>query len=539
MADENKNENPEAFKNGSSEDWDFSSDKKVEDTVEQGKKTVETTINNAKQKVQQGVGNTISTAKQKIQQRIIGLFSKKKKDKEEVKAKVKENKDQTMIARKVKVCGKKLTLNGVQLQGSPNVYTFDNSVISEIKDVTKKQKLNKALGDKMAEGKELSADESFYLNVNDRKIVGSILKSEFGYNDVTNPAGLLYTKQEVTGVEPVGTYSIDLDGAGFKGNKVTFLSYVQSNMLSEYGEKAGNAHFQQFVKASGLEKEAAELARILSDENVSSQSQQGSEGNSAKAHMRESVRAQMKTDQAQAGAQSAEALSNTGGNSTHEEMRSQESVAKLKTLLNKPGVKLDDKEGTAGKLVEKFGNEAAYQIALKCMLEPLEAMKAMGEKFKRSGAAVEYFANLDANDRDIMNQALALAGVELKQSYDLNEVKANAQQVSLSTSEELQASLDIKPAVSGEVEAKYQELLGDKESLTVKDLVKAGCTRADLELVSKQMASVDELKQNVPMGYGNDGQSEVSKDFALAVIEKKMQRNAISQYLRKNKSYTS
>lgn len=72
-------------------------------------------------------------------------------------------------------------------------------------------------------------------------------------------------------------------------------------------------------------------------------------------------------------------------------MQADGKTAKIQEWLNQ--VKLP--KDMATQLCDKYGVEAAYKIVQQSMLAPKNAMEAMGESYRNSKGAIEYFANLD------------------------------------------------------------------------------------------------------------------------------------------------
>lgn len=222
--------------------------------------------------------------------------------------------------------------------------------------------------------------------------------------------------------------------------------------------------------------------------------------------------------------------------SVKDDMREDAKVAKIRDLMHRPGVKMADKEASLQKLVENFGAEAAFELVYKCVVEPANAMKAMGEGFRRSGASMEYFASIDPNDAEKMAKVAELTGVAVEKKPS-RKIELDAERFA-STPPMGIVPADLKPQdfkVSSLAEMQYDKLLGDKEKLKVGDLLDWGVQVADLSLTAREVMGNKndrELQMAImPNGGGLPNRdAEVSREYAVALIEKVQTRQAVERH---------
>lgn len=508
----------------------------------------------------------VNKAKDDIGDIVGGLFSKK--------VKYTENKDGS-LSREVKIGKQKLNVTAVK--GEDGSY-----IVTDVPALDDKNK--QKIIEKISKGKKLSKDEQLWANVHDKTAVALALKG-MGYDDATAAAHLPYTKEQLTGGQDVGTFFVNTQE--FQGDKAAFLAGVKQQMIAVYGAEAGEKHFNDFVAMSGLD---GELQKLADKEKAAEETQKKEESKVQQAQAepakeqpaatvekpepvkevptaepvrnepavekpepvkeqptaevgvdeldavlanrkRESIRETMKSDAAAENRQAAAAAPKRepAKVSVKDEMKNDGKIAATRDLLSRRGVKLADKEATLNKLVENFGAEAAYEIALKCVVEPANAMSAMGEGFKRSGASLEYFASIDPNDTEKMAKAAELAGVSVEKmnggrqsAPEVKMPKLEAAALNVQTTVQIPEKLEMINPVA---EQKYAEMCKkmNKEALIVEDLVKMGATRQDFDFVlnkmfDKENGTSENIQSKVAQGFGLEGASPVTKDFAIEVI---------------------
>lgn len=419
-----------------------------------------------------------------------GIFPKKPK--------FTENEDGT-ITREVKVGKQKLGITTVKLGD-------DKFVVNTIDTLDEKN--TKKLTEKVSKGKKLSDDEKFWLNFKDRTAAG-LAMIDGGVPAEQAAMVTAYSKNEMTGKEPVGDFCLNLDG--YTGDKTALLDNLKKRMIEAYGADIGAKRFDELVSRSNL----AEVVTKLDDkENVTEtpETPKGEEKKEEKkveesraeeettvtpkveepAQKKEAVKTndEVRAD-VKASLQGAAVNSNSQpviaapvSESVKADMQADAKIAKIRDLMGRAGVKLQDKEATLAKLVENFGAEAAYQLALKSVVEPLHAMKAMDEGFRRSGASMEYFAAIDPNDAEKMAKVAALTGVSVEDMAAATHKKLkiekiqpelpNALKLDINTTIDIN-SKDIK--IVSPAEMQYNKMLGDKDKLTLGELLDYGVAK--------------------------------------------------------------
>ncbi len=533
----------------------------------------------------------VDKAKDDIGNIVGGLFSKK--------VKYTENEDGS-ISREIKVGKQKVNVTAVK--GADGSYLVTDMPALDDKNMQK-------IVEKINEGKKLSKDEQLWVNVHDRTAAAFALKG-MGYDDAAAMAHLPYTKDQLTGKQDIGTFFVNTQG--FQGDKTAFLAGVKQQMIAVYGAEAGEKHFNDFVAMSGLndelqkladkEKTAAEAkkeepAKVEQPqtESVKEQPAKVKEEPAAEPAKNEpaaepqkpepeketpnaepvrqepaaevsvdeldtvlanseraSVRETMKSDAAQEARPNTVSVQNRepAKVSVKDEMKNDGKIAATRDLLSRRGVKLADKEATLNKLVQNFGAEAAYEIALKCVVEPANTMSAMGEGFKRSGASLEYFASIDPNDKEKTAKVAALAGVPVKpmNNEPVRRMEPIVDTKGISPVSIVNAQLDVHipeklEPINYAAEQKYAEMCKkmNKETLIVEDLVKMGATRQDFDFVlnkmfGKEKGTSENIQSKVAQGFGLEGTSPVTKDFAVEVIGRVEDRKLLMSRS-KGKSY--
>lgn len=474
----------------------------------------------------------IKKYKDKVGGFLDGVFGKK--------SKVVENEDGT-IARELKVGKQKLSMTTVKLGE-------DKFVVNEIAELDDKNV--KKLMEKDGKGKKLSDDEKFWLNFKDRTAVGMAM-IDSGVLAMDAAMVTAYSKDEIAGKSAVGDYSLNLDG--YTGDKTALLNNLKKRMIDAYGAEFGEKRFEDLVSRSNL---AAEVTKLEDKEKISTEEKKVEEQTPVKAESvkvveptmadekaRENVKATMKADVTKV---SQPIVTETVKVSAKEDMKADEKVAKIRDLMNRPGVKMQDKDAALDKLVENFGAEAAYQIVYKSITEPLHAMKAMDEGFKRSGASIEYFTTIDPNDAEKMAKVAELTGVVVEnmpagKKRASERIAGDVEKVSLHNALKLDIKTvaDIDPKdikIPSQAEVQYNNMLADKEILKLGELLDYGVTLNDLQVTLKDMMNhennKDRQEELIPDGMPNR-ETEVSKEFATALIEKVQNRQHLA-YLQKN-----
>lgn len=515
-----------------------------------------------KSEIRSGIDREIDRGFRKAGEGIANAFSKKEK--------YTENEDGS-ISREIKVGKQKLNVTAIKSEDG-------NYIVTDMPALDEKNA--QKMIEKISKGKRLSKDEQLWTNVLDRTAVALALQG-MEYDNAATMALLPYTKEELIGEQNVGTFFVKAQQ--FEGDKTAFLAGVKQQMIAAYGAEAGEKHFNDFVTMSGLtdelqkladkERTAAEAQKPETVKVEMAQAEPVKEQPTAEVQKpeqvkeepvveparteptvevkreepeaeagvdekkRESLRETMKADAGKA----AVSTENQGNDtSLKNKMKNDGKIAATRNLLNISGVKLADKEATLNKLVENFGAVAAYEIALKCVVEPANAMSAMGEEFKRSGASLEYFASIDPNDKEKMAKVEKLAGVPLmplKDELIKQRMPSAAEMRGMSPMEHMaNMPFEIRaPELKTDnlmAERKYNEMCKklNKEALNVADLVNVGATRQDfdtvlLKMFDKENCTSENIQSKVEKGFGLEGTSPVTKDFAVEVIGRVEQRN--------------
>ncbi len=299
----------------------------------------------------------------------------------------------------IKVGGQKLELD-VSRYEDKYLITDDLSELDE----KKMNKLTGKLADKINKGKKLSADEQLFVNYQDRMAVAAVLK-DLGLDDAAALDHMPYTKDQLTGKEPVGTFFVNVEGSELNAKaQEQIAALLKDRMCQMYGDEAGLKHFQEFAQLSKLTPEDIEAAK-----------------------RRESVRWFM-TQEAKAHTPLTPTNTPTNtdaskGNTQGEEdrgdikvaMRDDATEAKILDLMSRPGVKMQtDKDEALNKMIEKYGVDASYKLVLNSVVKPMDLLKGMGEGFRRSGATIDYFANLDTKNPEVMNKIAAITGISVE-----------------------------------------------------------------------------------------------------------------------------
>ncbi|MCM1323806.1 MAG: hypothetical protein NC218_06560 [Acetobacter sp.] len=472
-------------------------------------------------------------AKEQAEDLFSGWFSKKEK--------YTENEDGS-LTREIKVCKQKLSVSAVKREDGS--YLLSQADMSKLDD----KNLQK-LTEKISKGKKLSNDEQLWVNFQDRTAVGLALKG-MGFDDASATAHLPFAKEQLTEKNAIGAFYVNLNG--FEGDKTALLEGIKQQMIAVYGAEVGEKHFDEFVKLSGLTDEMQKLAdkekapvETVKDETVKNEPVK--EENVVKSEIikedtvmtidnREEIKQTMSADAGvnkvkEAAPQQLDVVKV----SVKEDIKNDAKVAAVRDLLNRPGVKMDDKEGALNKLVENFGAEAAYQIAYKCVVEPANAMNAMGEGFKRSGASMEYFAAIDPNDSEKMAKVAEMIGVSVdefkgkqpeRKTLDIKGIDKESLHNALKL--DVKTVADVKPEeikLADPFEKQYADMCQklNVDALKVKDLVAIGATKQDFDMAWKKMLSKENgtsenMQKYVRDGMGLDGESPVTKEFAKKVF---------------------
>lgn len=512
----------------------------AKDAIEKGKAEVKKTKDEVVNKTKEAVTDLWG-----------GIFPKKPK--------FVENADGT-ISRTIKVGKQKLNLVADKLDES-------KFMVSTLDGLDEKNRTK--LMEKASKGKKLSDDEKFWFDFHDRTAVG-LAMVDSGISVEHAAEATAYSKDKITGKEAVGEFNIDL--SGYTGDKTALLDNIRKRMVDVYGVELGEKRFSELMSRSNLTEEMKKLedkahpAATTEEkkdkgqpaEKVAEEKKDKEQPafvfeevrepaatpavDQQKAAKREDLKAAMHGDAVQGNAEPVVAA--PANASVKDDMKADEKVAKIRDLMGRPGVKLQDKEATLNKLLENYGAEAAYQLVFKSVVEPMNAMKAMGEGFKRSGASIEYFASISPKDADKMAKVAELTGVSVDKMPAVKDPRIEAISAAKMTEMKLDvySLLDVKPEdlkidkvkIPTLAEMQYNRMLGDKENLTVGDLMDYGVTAKDLQTVAKDLLKDNPERQAelMPEALG-DEKAKVGKEYALALIERVQTRQNLA-YLKKN-----
>lgn len=496
-------------------------------------------LSSVKQEMIKTYGEELGTKRFEAFAQRSGLDAHQEKEVPAKEAEVKNEPEQEFksITRELDVAGQKVNVEAIELPGG-------QYFVSNRDGLEKNNKQN--LIQKVEKGEKLSDDEKLWLNMFDRTFVEvNMVELKIPEKEIIAATG--YSKAEISGQTPVGDFSLDL--SRFPADKVAaLLEGIKENMILAYGEEFGTKHFEAF-KARSMGGQEQALEAEAKKAPVQQQSPVAEGEIRITSEDRQAVKADMHRE-ADAYHNTPVVVSAPAKGNVAEVMKDDANVAKIRVLMERPGVKLQqDKDETLNKLVANFGSEAAYQLVLKSMLEPANAMTAMGEDFKRSGASIEYFASIDVNDADKMAKVAALSGVSVEKMPQvaknpelevLSHDAKQAQGVKLNIS-----NMNIQPSkmpetikLPSQAEMKYDQLAAGKEQMTLADLEKAGVNlKTDLQPTLKALTTEgpESVLKLAPNGL-NGKDSVVSKELAVALIERAQAREQLVLLKKHNRS---